>query len=142
MSKQEKMEDIVAEMQRRGYADLVSRINAAMPDGVSKTETTTGNAAKMREALEAIRDSARSGSISTLPSASLVLKTCEDALAAPARNCDRFTDPVEASEAFVKECETYANTGGACLDCPWYSSGVYGLCRTKWLFAEAKGGAK
>ena len=44
----------------------------------------------MKEALEAIADSARTGSISQLPSATLVLRTCEIALAAPPRNCDVY----------------------------------------------------
>ena len=62
-----------------------------MSDDLTKDATDPLNMAECRSALEAIADSARTGSISTLPSASLVLKTCEKALAAKPRVCDVHT---------------------------------------------------
>lgn len=73
---------------------------------VAENETTTQsrpdplNMAECRSALEAIADSARTGSISTLPSAKLILRTCEKALAAPPRNCDKYATVEEAKKRF------------------------------------------
>ena len=61
------------------------------------------NMAECRSALEAIADSARTGSISTLPSAKLVLLTCEKALAAPARNCERYATLESALAAWREQ---------------------------------------
>lgn len=60
-------------------------------DALSQETPTPVNMAECRSALKAIADSARTGSISTLPSASLVLKTCEKALAAKPRVCDVYS---------------------------------------------------
>jgi hypothetical protein len=59
-------------------------------DALAQDAHTPLNMAECRSALEAIADSAKTGSISSLPSASLVLKTCEKALAAKPRVCDVY----------------------------------------------------
>ena len=61
------------------------------------------NMAEWRSALEAIADSARAGSISTLPSANLILRTCEKALAAPARNCEKYATLESALAAWREQ---------------------------------------
>lgn len=76
---------------------------------VAENATTTQakpkplNMAECRSALEAIADSARTGSISTLPSAKLILRTCELALAAPARNCERYATLESALAAWREQ---------------------------------------
>ncbi len=107
-------------------------------DALSQDAPTPVNMAECRSALKAIADSARTGSVSTLPSAALVLKTCEKALAAPARNCDLYADKVKARTAFLSEkCED------PCGNCTVFS-GSDALCHPcgiDWLFAISKKGA-
>lgn len=81
--------------------------------GNFEREPEARNAVAMSGALEAIADSARAGSISSLPSASLVLRTCEDALKKPPRNCD-FGTPDEQSERFDAHCRKHMG----CKTCP------------------------
>lgn len=69
----------------------------------AKDNVTAGNMAECRSALEAIADIARTDSISTLPSAKLVLLTCEKALAAPARNCERYATLESALAAWREQ---------------------------------------
>lgn len=103
------------------------------PVAVSKTETPTPtypdalNMAECRSALEAIADSARTGSISTLPSANLILKTCEKALAAPARNCDL----PNIDERFKEVC----HEGKYCCECKYDDEGSD--CKAAWLLDTA-----
>ena len=79
------------------------------------------NAVEMSGALEAIAESARTGSISTLTSASLVLKTCEDALKKPPRNCDIGT-PDEQCKRFEHYCLEHFSRGRRCENCPLKSA--------------------
>lgn len=68
-------------------------------DALAQDAPTPVNMAECRSALKAIADSARTGSISTLPSAALVLKTCEKALAAKPRVCDVY--PAEGLKTVI-----------------------------------------
>ena len=114
----ESLSDIVAQMRGRGedgrvdrhlwneYADRIEA--AAKRVVVSKTETTTvGNAAAMREALDAALRFI--GNLEIEPyspldeAASELRQRIMDALSAPARNCDRFADELEAQLAFLNE---------------------------------------
>ena len=62
----------------------------------------------------------------------LHIRDNDAALAAPARNCDRFSDPFEATRAWNDYCVQVAERGGKILG--W----------AEWLFAtaEKKGGEK
>ncbi len=119
-----------------------------------------GNAAAMREALEQVQsgfDNNVLGPIGDIPNyweideAKRLRVVVDSALAAPARNCDRFATPAEAHIAFQRFCRGnyrpgYAAAGlDGCDDCE--------LCETKnesgedscpfaWLFAPAEGGAE
>lgn len=68
-------------------------------DALAHDAPTPVNMAECRSALKAIADSARTGSISSLPSAALVLKTCEKALAAKPRVCDVY--PAEGLKTVI-----------------------------------------
>ena len=98
------------------------------------------NAAEMLTALEAIRDSAKDGSISTLPTASLVLKTCENALSAPPRNCDRYDTADEFMEDFADRAllEEWKKWRESNFTTP-LQEGFYCI---DWLFNRAKGEQK
>jgi hypothetical protein len=90
-----------------------------------------GNTAKMREALENIKECYENDYLSldrdpgdVLGNAALL---AEKALSAPARNCDRFSNNEQAWDAY---CEYMSDSNVMFLD---YED---------WLFAEAKGDAK
>lgn len=105
--------------------------------GVAKMETTTkeslgiGNTAKMREALEKIKECYENDYLSldrdpgdVLGNAALL---ANNALSAPPRNCDLYATEDDAWRAFLSVRQG--------VD---FSTEEY----EKWLFAEAKGGAK
>ena len=147
--KQETIADIVAEMRSnefddpsfnvyslvaartlaRGWAD---RIEAAVNQPVTDCNHL-GNEAKMREALvkadaafSRISQSAWfiDANFSETKEVMDAGNAIEEALSAPSRNCDRFSNANEALEAFEKE------TGETMIEF------------IRWLFAEAKGGEK
>jgi hypothetical protein len=63
----------------------------------------------------------------------------EKALAAPARNCDRFETAEAANEALQKHCHRMES----CRKCSFYSDQCEECgCGFAWLFAPAEGGAK
>ena len=111
----------------------ISKKETTTPVAVAENATTTQaqpkplNMAECRSALEAIADSARTGSISTLPSAKLILRTCEKALAAPPRNCDL----PNIDERFNKVCHETKN----CYDCKFDASNLG--CVAAWLLDTA-----
>lgn len=82
-------------------------------DALAKDATAPLDMAECRSALEAIADDARSGSISALPIARLVERTCEKALEKPPRNCDRHNTTDEAYEQF---CAYVKRENPACLN--------------------------
>lgn len=111
----------------KGAIELLSK--TPENDNSARDNVTAGNMAECRSALEAIADSARTGSISTLPSAKLILKTCEKALAAPPRNCDVGTAE-EQYKRFSKFCANHRCD----LSCPACPAGTFyhTECVTKW----------
>jgi len=117
------------------YADAMCRKNeeAAFKRG----QAAIGNAAAMREALDSIADIAKDAfggperhrEASQGRALSLIVDKARAALAAPARNCDRFTTADDARDAAKKE---FANT--MLLD----DRQLRAAC--DWLFAPAEGG--
>lgn len=95
-----------------------------------------GNAAAMREALKLCVDSMceychmRPYCCGDAASGCEALRVAKAALAAPARNCDRFAKWHEAWDAFVAEY-------GGPTD-PGETEYYFGV----WLFAQAEGGAE
>lgn len=154
----ETIEDIVSEMRDyaersdnggilpdgedlRIYADRIEaawkmdRSNAIKTAMMCKCEICKeqGNAAAMREALEAARAALSSyadGGDEDNAETNAVLAEIDAALAAPTRNCDRFADSHDAIEAFENEID-YLKEGGA----------DYGDLAA-WLFSRAKGGGE
>lgn len=112
-------------------------------------ETAVGNAAAMREALVSVRN----WCINKLGGASIqvrvegLLSIVEDALSEPARNCDRFSDELDAQLAFLNEVWLISVDRETMLARDKYENWsdemrtMYG----KWLFApaaERKGAVK
>jgi hypothetical protein len=120
-------------IKRRGSEVAISKTETTTPVAVAENATTTQsrpeplNMAECRSALEAIADSARTGSISTLPFAKLVLRTCEKALAAPPRNCDL----PNIDERFNEVC----HEGKYCCECKYDDQGTD--CKAAWLLDTA-----
>ena len=109
----------------KGAIELLSK--TPENDNSARDNVTAGNMAECRSALEAIADSARTGSISTLPSANLILRTCEKALAAPPRNCDL----PNIDERFNEVC----HEGKYCCECKYDDQGTD--CKAAWLLDTA-----
>ena len=87
------------------------------------TERAPGNAAAMRDALWRIRDLVREIQNGGRISPGAFISIIGDALAAPARNCDRFATELDARLAWKRET---------------HCTGDYRY----WLFAPAEGGAE
>ena len=102
-------------------------------------ETTTGNMAKMREALTRVRKMSASyinchdDEIDRVMTK--IVATCDSALAEPPRNCDRFGTAEEQGERFSEFCDRY----GRCEDCP--IGGIKDrLCASAWAQMPYKEG--
>ena len=75
------------------------------------------------EYVEALRDS--------------VMEAAEKALARPARNCDLYTTPGEAADAFDKMCRGHSIHCDRCpYELPNVVDGIH-RCMARWLFATA-----
>lgn len=96
-------------------------------DLTTEKTSAVGNAAKIREALETISKC----DISKEEDCYTLYRVCEEALAAPPRNVDRFNVPDEALSAY---CENKGITHPLPL---WFGNEFWALLN--WLFAEAKG---
>ena len=115
-------------------AQICGEIGEMVGREASCKETVTdchglGDAAKMRKALENTAEYAKAAACHTedahlLGYLNQIERWAEAALSAPPRNCDRFANANEALEAFAKE------------------KGETLIEFVRWLFAEAKGGAK
>lgn len=125
---------------RDAYCDLCQRFQEALEKAerrIAELERAPGNAAAMRETLEWILGFGYvvDGEF-RFPDTNMVKQQVDAALAAPARNCDRFATLDEARRAFqdlrghkiLADVELMGQHGQA------------GLVR--WLFAPAEGGAK
>jgi len=126
--------------------DMADRIEAAaerdrnahindIHDALYMATGIPGNAAALREALERIRPLVRAtGTTPYVPERKELvdgaLAIIDAALAAPARNCDRFATEDEAREAYWAYREPLEFN-----DKPF-------VAITEWLFAQAKGGAE
>jgi hypothetical protein len=105
-----------------------------------------GNAAKMRRALEYIK--ARLCHIYLRvyedPERSEVVKIACAALSEPPRNCDRFDDELDAQLAFLNEVGRIFVTKDTMLERDKFENWTEKMKSgyAKWLYAEAKGGAK
>ena len=106
-----------------------------------KTKTKVGDAAKLREAIEAVLLAFNYGEstiVNQLPFSKLLpmLRKCVEALAAPPRNCDIYLteEAVDAATMTVRDCK-------ACSRIDMEAPCVF--CMVRWLLAPAKeGGAK
>ncbi len=116
------------------FRAYVSRLRAA----VAGNATTTGNAAKMREALVHCRNCAqmippfvqaskpgRSALNAAADYANLILRDVAAALAEPPRNCDVGT-PLERTDRYLTFCESH----NGCADCP--CNKIDGDCEFTW----------
>ncbi len=103
-----------------------------------------GNAAAMRAALEDIRErlvaSVHDGTIDPHEALGIV----EAALAAPARNCDRFGDELDAQLAFLNEEWLISVDRGSMLESDRFENWTDHMrsAYAKWLMATAKGGVE
>lgn len=101
-------------------------------DRMNAQGNKVGNAAKMREALEKVIEIAkREWNAFRETSAMFEMhEICTAALAAPARNCDKYLTPKDAILAHLEEVYEGEKV----------EFGDYEWCEfVKWLFAEAKG---
>ena len=99
-----------------------------------------GNAAELREALIYVRDLMRRVRDGDRISSLAFLGVVEHALAAPARNVDRFATAVEAMEEWGKYPQSRYK---GCRLCPHGDASMVSpahLTLAEWLFAPAKGG--
>lgn len=139
----ETINDIVREVAAKMLNTSMQEITAERIHGwatrlgevvVAKMETTTptakdslaiGNAAKMREALRKCANYLDVGDAGlSTGEVRAMYEVMQEALSAPARNCDKFTTFADALEAW-RELDPR-------------EAGVF----DEWLFAEAKGGEK
>lgn len=125
------------------------------PKDVPTTEKSSqvGHAAMMREALEfavkqliaAIEDDSLGGNILYLAGCMrTVANKCKSALSAPARNCDRFADELDAQIEFLNDIWIISVTKDTMLERDKFENWTEEMksIYAKWLFAEAKGEAK
>ena len=111
---------------RERVSDLADRIEAV----IAREREASGNAAAMREALKPVKRYLDGYTVNILELRRMV----DAALAAPARNCDRFASAEKAWDAYDAWVESYGLKGKV----PPYNE--FG-----WLFAlsaEKEGGAK
>ncbi len=97
-----------------------------------------GNAAAMREALERIVQICHD--LEPLFTPHAIQQHAEAALAAPARNCDRFATAEEAVAAFADHLRAWENAHGICSEYPDHAVRVPAGAFA-WLFAPAEGGS-
>ena len=124
----------VASLPTQYLKEWHDRIEAAAKrerEATREKSSQVGNAAKMSEALENIAEYAKSANCHTEDSDMLeylnqIEEWAESALAAPPRNCDRFTTLDDARNAFFEDYvpdETCSSANAFAI----------------WLFDEAKG---
>lgn len=95
---------------------------------VDVSRNTPGNAAALREALVEIRDTINKwydDDYISHGAFSVLWDLCSDALAAHARNCDKFADAEAASQAWLDDAKNWDDFGSPKLE-------LY-----EWLFAPA-----
>lgn len=146
---QETSADIIAEMRRRiavkmsdawytqeEWRKLCDRLEAAW-------KRERGDYAKLREFARLVSHMNDDGYWNGSASICALVDKAEAALAAPARNCDRFRNAGEALEALERHCNS---SGNGCMRCPLVGHSTEELsCKIGWLFApatEQKGGDK
>ena len=124
-----------------GPSMICTAKNCAMRNvGLAIANAAPGNAAVMRAALErALKWWTEKGNILEREAA---FKQIRAALAAPARNCDRFATAVGAMEEWEKYPQSRYK---GCRVCPHGDTSMVSpshLTLAEWLFAPAKGGAE
>lgn len=104
---------------------------------ITELERASGNADKMRDALE---EQLRywNAHVRTRDEEEMRKRT-EAALAAPARNCDRFATAEEAVAAFADHLRAWENEHGVLSEYPDHTVQVPAGAFA-WLFAPAEGG--
>ena len=109
-----------------------------------------GNAAALLEALEGIADDCRvldrkdmweEESECYYDALRDIREKVSTAIAAPARNCDRFKTAEEAVAAFADHLRAWDNAHGVCSEYPDHPVRVPAGAFA-WLFAPAEGGAE
>ncbi len=102
----------------------------------------TGNAAAMRDVLVWMKSRMNAAIIDGSMDCYEALDKIEAALAAPPRNCDRFSSGEEAWIAFERErpnwCDEHSSKDPDCTDCEMADCG---RCMAEWLLGT-KGGAE
>ena len=98
---------------------------------IKREREAAGNAAAMRDALEAVYECAKDCVLTIRDGA---FEKVVEALSSPPRNVDRFNTPDEALSA-------YSEDKGITQPLPlWYGNEFWAFIH--WLFANAKGGAE
>lgn len=129
------------------YRDDLERFDRVLAEIKAEAQTAPGNAATLREALAAFVDSIQwlcdgdERGIFKKQFAPL-LSEARAALAAPARNCDRFKTEVEAMEEWNKYPQSRYK---GCRVCPHGDTSMVSpthLTLAEWLFAPAKDSAQ
>ncbi len=124
MSERETLADIVADL--RGRADCAERHG----DRETHNDGVATLLRSIADRIEAIDSADAWRSLYTPDNAA--------ALAAPARNCERFQTGEEAWLAFEREnphwCHDHKSNDPDCTDCEWADCG---RCMAEWLFAPA-----
>lgn len=170
MEKQETIADIIAEMRKSdcdeicpwwadggscdfcplgrsgkncSFSNYANRFEAALgrEKATTKKSLVVDDCAKLREALQQAKVAILAARKKMGVDNPIILEIIDAALAAPARNCDRFATLEDARKEHHKICEEY----GACNKACGYKSGHSGTyqCFEAWLFApatEQKGG--
>lgn len=143
----ETIEDIVRKVAEEMLNTSMQDITAEVINGwairlgdaaTCSKSSQVGNTAKMRKALEGVRDwlVVHNAYVDT----EREIVKLNAALSAPPRNCDLYATPKEAGEAFISEsCE---NPCGNCTVSDECHNPLIHECGVNWLFAEAKGEVK
>mgnify|MGYP001774240870 CR=1 FL=1 len=111
-------------------------------EATREKSSQVGNAAKLREACEALMSEIGGYLTDGLEViwcsiSGKTIKKARAALSSPPRNCDLFATSKEAGEAFISQaCE---NPCGNCTVSDECHNPLVHECGIKWLFAEAKG---
>lgn len=118
-------------MNQRGWGDTLACVRSAL----AAPHTPLSDASKMREAILAIKElnDRRPHDAAGYEINDII----EEALAAPARNCDRFATAEEARKAFQE-----ARGHKVLADVELWDSMDEAGALVRWLFATAEGGAE
>lgn len=142
--------EAAAERERVEREFAHKKVEEALSDEISIRDekikqSAPGNASAMREAMHQLSENLLNRIAGICPNLTDegMLLLAEKALAAPARNCDRFDEYHDAVDAWHREerCLGHHEDGGTCAKDPLAST-LAPVCFARWLFAKAEGGAE